>query len=115
VFVRNVHGGKWRVLRWLHGHHPPILATEGSLLAVGVQLSRANMRVTILDLVTGHLVARFDAPDGVLSFASSHRLVLSATAASQAEAPTGLPRAAAMGIPASRVRRLSPYRVSCIR
>jgi hypothetical protein len=111
LFVRNVHGGKWHVLRWLNGHHPPILATEGSLLAIGVQLSRANMRVTILDLATGHLVARFDAPDGFLSFASNHRLVLSVPLPLQAEPRTGLPPAAAAATPAPRVRRLAPYRI----
>jgi hypothetical protein len=111
LFVRSVHGGKWRVLRWLNGHYPPILATEGSVLAVGVQLSRANMRVTILDLVTGHLVARFDAPDGFLSFASSHRLVLSVPLPLQAEPRTGLPPALAIATPAPRVRRLAPYRI----
>jgi hypothetical protein len=111
LFVRNVHGGKWHVLRWLNGHYPPMLATEGSLLAIGVQLSRANMRVTILDLVTGHLVARFEAPDGFLSFASSHRLMLSVPLPLQAEPRTGLPPTTAVATPAPRVRRLAPYRI----
>jgi hypothetical protein len=46
-------GGNWRVLRWPTGHNPPILATEGRLPAIGVQLPLAKMRVTILDVGTG--------------------------------------------------------------
>ncbi len=76
LFVRNVRGGDWHVLRWLRGHYEPILAAEGNRLAIGVQATR-GMRVTILDLGTGHVVARFDTPDGDLSFASNRRLVLS--------------------------------------
>ncbi len=40
---------EWHVLRWIRGHYPPILATEGNLLAIGAQLSLATMRVMILD------------------------------------------------------------------
>ncbi len=77
LFVRSLRGGSWRVLCWLTGHNPPILATEGRLLAIGVQLPGAKMRVTILDLGTGRMAARFHGPDGYLSFASNRRLVLS--------------------------------------
>ncbi|HEY4428268.1 MAG TPA: hypothetical protein VGN08_08710 [Solirubrobacteraceae bacterium] len=77
LFVRNIRGGAWHILRWLDSEGPPILATEGNLLAIGVQLSSTRMRVTILDVATAKVAARFDAPDGYLSFASPHRLVLS--------------------------------------
>src|SRR5579871_4373331 len=39
LFVRNVRGGEWHVLRWLAGRASPVLATEGDLLAVGVRSS----------------------------------------------------------------------------
>ena len=77
LFIRKLRGGEWHVLRWIEGHYPPILATEGNLLAIGAQLSLATMRVTILDLATGRMVARFDTPDGFLAFASPRRLLLS--------------------------------------
>ena len=77
LFIRKLRGGEWHVLRWIGGHYPPILATEGNLLAIGAQLSLAMMRVTILDLSTGRMVARFDTPDGYLAFASPRRLLLS--------------------------------------
>ncbi len=93
LFVRSLRGGNWRVLRWLAGNNPPILATEGRLLAIGVQLPLAKMRVTILDLGTGQMMAQFYAPDGYLSFASSRRLVLSVPTPPEAEeaqlAPAG--------------------------
>lgn len=76
LFVRGLRGGTWRVLLWLDGNSPPILAAEGSLLAVGVQVSLAKMRVVILDLAPGRVEGRFDSPDAYLSFASSKRLVL---------------------------------------
>ncbi len=77
LFIRKLRGGEWHVLRWIRGHYPPILATEGNLLAIGAQLSLATMRVTILDLATGRMVARFDTQDGYLAFASPRRLLLS--------------------------------------
>lgn len=77
LFMRKLHGGEWHVLRWIRGHDPPILASEGDLLAIGGQLSLATMRVTILDLASGRMVGRFDTPDGYLSFASPRRLLLS--------------------------------------
>ncbi len=77
LFIHALRGGKWRILRWVKGHEPPILATEGNLLAVGEPLPAARMRVTILDLAGRRLVARFGAPLGDLSFASSRRLVVS--------------------------------------
>jgi hypothetical protein len=79
LFVHRLRGGGWRVLRWMKGHQPPVLATEGDLLAIGDPVSAERMRVTILDLATGSLVAQFRAPLGGLSFASSRRLVLSVT------------------------------------
>ncbi len=80
LFIHRLQGGGWRVLRWVKGHEPPILATEGNLLAVGEPLPAARMRVTILDLAGRRLVARFGAPLGDLSFASSRRLVVSVPA-----------------------------------
>lgn len=77
LFIRNVRGGEWRVLRWLRGDRRPILAAEGNLLAIGAQTSLRLMRVTVIDLTTRHLVARFDTSNGHLSFASPRRLVLS--------------------------------------
>lgn len=80
LFIRSLHGGRWHVLRWLTGGYEPILAAEGSLLAVGVQHSLAQMDVWILDLSNGRVHAHFTLPDGYLSFASRDRLVLSSTA-----------------------------------
>jgi hypothetical protein len=80
LFVRSLHGGRWHVLRWLTGEYEPVLAAEGSLLAVGVQRSLAQMGVSILDLHDGRVHAHFTLPDGYLSFASRDRLVLSSTA-----------------------------------
>ncbi len=77
LFIRKLRGGEWHVLRWIGGHYPPILATEGDLLAIGAQSSNATMRVTILDLATDRMVARFDTPDGYLAFASPRRMLLS--------------------------------------
>jgi hypothetical protein len=108
LFVRNVRGGEWRVLRWLKGHYPPILATEGSLLAIGAQVSLTNMRVTILDLATGRLLAQFDTPDGYLSFASPRRLVLSVPIPLHAE-QADLPSAVKLAQPPRRAR-LRAYR-----
>lgn len=111
LFVRSLRGGSWRVLCWLAGHNPPILATEGRLLAIGVQLPLAKMQVTILDLGTGQLVAQFDAPDAYLSFASSRRLVLSVPTPLQAEEAHFAP-AAEIAQPSRPVlRRRPPYRI----
>ncbi len=112
LFIRSLRGGNWRVLRWLTGHNPPILATEGRLLAIGVQLSPAKMRVTILDLGTGQMVAQFDAPDGYLSFASRTRLVLSVptTLAREAQLAPAAEIAQPLASPRIRLRR-PPYRI----
>jgi hypothetical protein len=77
LFIRSLHGGRWHVLRWLTGEYEPVLAAEGSLLAVGVQHSLAQMDVSILDLHNGRVHAHFTLPDGYLSFASRDRLMLS--------------------------------------
>jgi hypothetical protein len=77
LFVRHLPGGEWRVLRWLEGHEPPILAAEGKLLAIGERLQPGGMRVTILDVATHRVLGRFHAPEGPLAFASPRRLVLS--------------------------------------
>ncbi len=93
LFVRSLRGGHWRVLRWLavvslpggdgvYTNVSPVLAAEGDLVAVGVQLSSARMDVSILDVRSGRTVARFDLPDGSLAFASPSRLVLSVPAPS---------------------------------
>jgi hypothetical protein len=92
LFVHNLGGGEWHVLRWVKGHDPPVLATEGHLLAIGEPVSAMTMRVTVLDLATRKILARFQTPPGYLSFASARRLVLSvpvrevATSAHAAEA-----------------------------
>jgi hypothetical protein len=117
LFVRSLRGGNWRVLRWLAGHNPPILATEGRLLAIGVQLPLAKMRVTILDLGTGQMVGQFDAPDGDLSFASSRRLVLSVQTPPEAEGAHLAPATdiaqplASPRIRARKLRKLPSYRI----
>ena len=112
LFVRSLRGGNWRVLRWLAGHNPPILATEGRLLAIGAQLPLAKMRVTILDLGTGRLVAQFYAPDGYLSFASSTRLVISVPTPLGAEAHLAPVAEIAQPLASPRIRlRRPPYRI----
>jgi len=108
LFIHRLHGGGWRVLRWMTGDRAPVLATEGNLLAIGEPLSEVRMRVTIVDLASRRLVARFGAARGELSFASRHRLVLSvpefagAAASSRtaaAEAPSRIPvRRASYGL-----------------
>jgi hypothetical protein len=77
LFLRNLRGGRWRVLRWLPGELPPILAAEASQVAIGVQLSPERMEVSVVDVRSGKTHAHFGAPDGYLSFASPERLVLS--------------------------------------
>jgi hypothetical protein len=113
LFVRSLRGGNWRVLRWLSGHNQPILATEGRLLAIGAQLPLAKMRVTILDLGTGRLVAQFDTPDGYLSFASTRRLVLSVPTPPEAEEAHLAPAAEiAQPLASPRIRFRRPsYRI----
>jgi hypothetical protein len=76
VFVRNLHAGGWRILRWFCGGGSPELAAEGSLLAIGVEACSARMTVTILDLRDGRVRHRLTLPDGELSFASPSRLVV---------------------------------------
>jgi hypothetical protein len=80
LFIRSLREGRWRVLRWLAGESEPILAAEGNLVAIGVQLSLTQMAVSILDIRNGRTEARFDLPDGHLAFASRNRLVLSVPA-----------------------------------
>jgi hypothetical protein len=109
LFIRNVRGGAWHVLRWLKGHNRPILATEGNLLAIGTQLSGSQMHVTVLDLASRHLVAQFDAPDGYLSFASTRRLVLSMRMPLPTAPVPAFPSAAQNKTPSFR-RRLPPVR-----
>ncbi len=88
LFIRNLRGGHWHVLRWLavdslpggdglYYNVPPVLAAESDLVAVGVQFSSARMEVSILNVRSGHTEARLDLPDGHLGFASHNRLVLS--------------------------------------
>jgi hypothetical protein len=77
LFVHD-YQGRWRVLRWLPGHCAPVLATEGDLLAAGVELPSGKMRVTTLNVATGRKVAGFDVRlPGYLGFASRRRLVVS--------------------------------------
>ncbi len=76
LYIRNLRGGRWKVLRWLAGASGPELAAEGPLLAVGAQRSDRRMTVSILDLSTGAMQASFGTPLGRLAFASPRRLVL---------------------------------------
>jgi hypothetical protein len=78
LFVKDLRGGRWRVLRWLPSLSGPALAAEGVLLAVGVRRSDRRMKVSILDLSSGAVKARFDAPLGRLAFASPRDLVVEA-------------------------------------
>jgi hypothetical protein len=80
LFIRDLRGGRWRVLRWLDGGEPLMLSGEGDELAIGAQVSPTLMRVALVELSSGHTKARFDVPDGYLAFASRERLVLSAPA-----------------------------------
>ena len=34
LFIHGLHGGAWRILRWVRGNQLPILATERDLLAI---------------------------------------------------------------------------------
>jgi hypothetical protein len=89
LFIHRLRGRGWRVLRWLEGHEAPVLATEGSLLAIGDRESAHGMHVTVLDLASGGVVTRFAAPLGGLSFASSRRLVVSVREGGKARASSG--------------------------
>lgn len=90
LFVRNLHGGRWRVLRWFLGASVPELAAEGSLLAAGVARVGQQMTVSILNVPTGGTQASFETPVGQLAFASPQRLVLEIpiSSASQSGRPT---------------------------
>lgn len=77
LFIKNLRGGAWHVLRWLAGGLPPMLAAEGGLVAVGEQFSIPQMRVTIIDVRNGQTESRFLTPDGYLAFASVTQLVVS--------------------------------------
>jgi hypothetical protein len=96
LYVRNLRGRHWRVLRWLatdprsdgeglYFNVSPILAAEGNLVAVGVPLSSAKMEVSILDVRSERIQAQFNLPDGDLSFAAPDRLVVSVPAPSSPE------------------------------
>jgi hypothetical protein len=76
LFIRSLRGGRWRALRWIAGVSSPELAAEGPLLAVGAHRLDRRMTVTVLDLDTGAVQARFRTPIGRLAFASPRRLVL---------------------------------------
>lgn len=76
LFIRNLRGGRWKVLRWLAGVSDAAFAAEGDLLAVGVHRFDRRMRVSILDLSTDAMRASFETPFGQLAFASPRRLVL---------------------------------------
>lgn len=86
LFVRNLRGGHWHVLRWLTGGAPPILAAEGKKLAVGVQYTPGSMRVLVIDIRDRRTDSHFATPDGYLAFAGSNRLVLSAPHESDGQA-----------------------------
>jgi hypothetical protein len=77
LFIKDLRGGHWRVLRWLAGASPPILAAEGDTLAIGVQYSVTALDVVLLSVANGRVEAHFNLPDGYLAFASPARLVLS--------------------------------------
>jgi hypothetical protein len=76
LYIRNLRGGRWKVLRWLAGASGTALAAEGALLAIGAQRSDRRMTVSILDLSTGATQASFDTPVGRMAFASPRRLVV---------------------------------------
>ena len=91
LFVRGIRGGSWRVLRWLRGQAPPVLASEGDLLTIGAQVAREKMEVTTLNLTTGLPVARFRSQDGYLKFASNRRLVVAVPGPCEPEPPDVAP------------------------
>jgi hypothetical protein len=88
LYIRSLHRGPWRVLRWLpdessrgadglYFNDPPVLAAEGDLIAAGTRYSSADMQVSIIDVHSARVEARFNLPDGYLAFAANDRLVLS--------------------------------------
>lgn len=87
LFIRSLRGGPWRVMRWLSTTAPPVLASDGGLLAVGVQRALEPMEVTVIDVHDGSSRAHFGVPDGVLSFARKDRLVLSVAKGAQPFGP----------------------------
>jgi hypothetical protein len=74
LYIRNLRGGRWKVLRWLAS--APEFAEEGPLLAIDTWRSKGRMTVSILEVSTGVTQASFEAPSGKLVFASPRRLVL---------------------------------------
>ena len=76
LLIRNLRGGRWRVLSWLAGVVRPRFAAEGPLLAIGTRRSGRGMSVVVLDIATGARIADFTAPEGELAFASARRLVV---------------------------------------
>jgi hypothetical protein len=82
VFVRPAAGGgRWRVLTRVPGSAPPILATSGGEIAVGVQHSRRKLQVRFLSLAGAPVRPGVTVPDGYLQFSGPHRLVLTVPAA----------------------------------
>jgi hypothetical protein len=78
LFEKDLRGGPWRVVRWLPNESPPVLAAEGSLLAIGVQHSlTAAMDVQVLDADTGSTRSSLKLPEGYLAFAGRNRLIVS--------------------------------------
>jgi hypothetical protein len=77
LFARDLRGGRWRVLRWLPGDTPPLLAAEDNRIAIGLQFTTTKMEVSLVDVGSGRTQAHFGVPDGYLSFASPQRLLLS--------------------------------------
>jgi hypothetical protein len=76
LYIRDLRGGRWKVLRWFARGSLTTLAAEGPLLAIGAQHPDRRMTVSILDLDTGEVQASFEIPVGSLVFASPQRLVL---------------------------------------
>lgn len=76
LFIRDLRGGRWTILRWLAGVPEPRFAAEGPLLAIGSRRFDRLMAVSILDLSTGATQADFETPPGQLAFASPQRLVV---------------------------------------
>lgn len=92
LYIRNLRGGRWKVLRWLAGSSAPELAAEGPLLAVGAPRADRRMTVSILDLSTGATKASFETPLGQLAFASPQRIVLEIPARAASMQPRQLGR-----------------------
>src|SRR5262249_1837640 len=88
LFVHDVRGGGWRIWRWLNEGFAPILAAEGTLVALGEPLTPPrgeavgtvlHMRVTVIDMPTGAVRSRFVAPIASIAFASPDRLMLTSS------------------------------------